>query len=203
MRMALFGATGGTGQQVLAQALAQGHEVRALVRDPAKLAPQPGCTPVVGTVLDPAAVRACVTGTEAVVCVLGTRRGEAPVEDVATACILEAMEELGPRRIVLVTSLGVGDSRDQVPWWFKLLMRTALKATMAAKAAQEARVRASGLDWTLIRPGGLTDGARTGTYRCGVDPSLKAGRISRADVAEFVLKQLTDHRFVGQAVAIT
>lgn len=203
MHIALFGATGGTGQQVLAQALEQGHSVAALARKPSKLAATEGLETVPGDVLDRAAVKTCVSGADAVICVLGSHGGKEPIEARGTERILEAMQEADVRRILVVTSLGVGDSRDQIPFPFRLVMNLTLKRILAAKEEQERLIKASGLDWTIIRPGGLTDGPKTGTYRSGLDRSLKAGRIARADVADFVLRQLTDATFLRRTPAVT
>ncbi len=204
MQIALFGATGGTGRQVLLQALDQGHQVNALVRDPSKLpAGHIGLTPIPGDVLNQAAVDACIQGADAVVCVLGTRAGAEPIESHGTRTIVKAMQTQGVRRLIAVTSLGVGDSRDQIPYFFKILMRIALKKTMAAKEEQERTIMESGLDWTIVRPGGLTDGPRTGTYNSGLDKTIMARRVSRADVADFVLRQLADDRYLRQTPAIS
>ncbi|WP_295405161.1 NAD(P)-binding oxidoreductase [uncultured Thiocystis sp.] len=203
MHIAVFGATGGTGQQVLAQALDQGHTLTALVRDPARLPARTGLTPLVGDVLDPDAVVSCVTGADAVVCVLGSHGSKQPIEARGTQRILTAMQATGVRRIVVVTSLGVGDSRAQIAWPFRVIMDLTLKPILAAKEEQEKLVKASGLDWILVRPGGLTDGPKTGRSRFGLDRALKGGRISRADVADFVLKQLTDETFLHQTPAVT
>lgn len=204
MHIALFGATGGTGRQVLQQALEQGHRVQALVRDPAKLPiDREGIAPIVGDCLDQAAVNDCVRGTAAVICVLGTRAGAAPVEAGGTSTILRAMQIHGVRRLIAVTSMGVGDSADQMPLVFKLIMQLTLKKVMAAKEEQERLIRASDLDWTIVRPGGLTDGPRTGAYAAGLEKSIRARRVSRADVAAFVLKQLTDEQFLRKTPAIS
>jgi len=204
MNISLFGATGGTGREVLLQALAQGHRVAALVRDPAKLpADRQGVTPIVGDVLDPVAVEDCVRGTDAVICVLGTRPGSEPIEARGTRTILTAMQSQQVRRLIAVTSMGVGDSAEQMSFFFNLLMKLTLKKIMAAKEEQERLIRESGLDWTIVRPGGLTDGPRTGGYASGLDKSIRARRVARADVAEFVLKQLTDGQFVRQTPAIS
>ena len=204
MNIALFGATGGTGREVLQQALAQGHQVQALVRDPGKVpADCPGLTPIVGDVLDQTAVDDCVRATEAVICVLGTRPGAAPIESRGTAAILAAMQSQGVRRLIAVTSMGVGDSAQQMSFIFRIVMQIALKKIMAAKEEQERLIRASGLDWTIVRPGGLTDGPLTGTYAAGLAKSIRARQVSRADVAQFVLKQLTDHQFLRQTPAIS
>lgn len=205
MKITVFGATGGTGKQVVEQALAAGHHVTALVRDPAKLAiNNPALTVRRGNVLEPEDVFNAVSGAEAVIVSLGsTANNPDGVVAKGTANVVDAMQKAGVARLIVVTSLGVGESKDQVPFFFKALMATALRKTMQDKEAQEKLVKASGLDWTIVRPGGLTDGPRTGQYRYGLDPKLVAGQVSRADVAEFVLKQLTDTQFLRKAPAIT
>lgn len=206
MKIAVFGATGGTGSQVVKQALAAGYEVTALVRDPAKLdMSDPNLTIVTGSVLDAAPVQQTVQGADAVVLSLGnTANNPDYVVSQGTQVILDAMRELGqPRRIVVVSSLGVGESKDQVPFAFKMLMKTALKKPMEDKERQEALVKASGLDWTIVRPGGLTNGPATGQYKSGLDPKIGAGQVARADVAAFVLQQLTDGTYLHQAPAIS
>lgn len=204
MIIALFGATGGTGREVLRQGLALGHVFRVLVRDPGRLDPVPdGVSVVVGDVLDRAAVDDCLRGTDAVICTLGSRGGKVPVEDRGTAVILAGMRDQGPRRLVVVTSMGVGDSITQVAPLFRLIMRLTLKQMMAAKEEQERLVRASGLDWTIVRPGGLTDGPRTDRYRSGTEPDIRATRISRADVAAFLLEELVAGRYTGRTPAIS
>ena len=203
MQIALFGATGGTGRQVLEQAVAAGHNVTLLVRDPAKIEARSGVTLIHGDVLDQEATSRCVQGSDAVICVLGSGVGVEPVEAQGTQRVLEAMQANGVRRLIAVTSLGVGDSREQVGADFQQAMDTVLQPIIAAKTEQERLIRASGLDWTIVRPGGLGDGPRTGDYRSGTDPSLMAGLVSRADVAEFVLRQLTDASYLHQCPAVT
>ncbi len=204
MKIALFGATGGTGSHVLTQALDQGHTVHALARTPEKLTQTKDRLIVFpGDVRQQEPVSACVAGTDAVICVLGTRQGDDPVEVEGTRTILQAMNTHGVRRIVVVTSIGVGDSKNQVPTFFKLLMKTALRKVMAAKEEQEQLVKESGLDWVIVRPGGLTDDSATGSYTFGVEKSIMAGQVARANVADFVLRQLTDDTFLHHTPAIT
>jgi putative NADH-flavin reductase len=117
MQIALFGATGGTGRQVLDQALASGHTVTALVRDPARIEARSGLSVLCGDVLDQEATSRCIQGSAAVICVLGSGVGTAPVEAQGTQRILDAMKSNGVRRLVAVTSLGVGDSREHLPDW--------------------------------------------------------------------------------------
>lgn len=205
MKLTVFGATGGTGRQVVEQALAGGHQVTVLVRDPAKLAiTHPALTVRRGNVLEPEDVFNSVSGADAVIVSLGnTANNPDGVVSKGTANVVDAMQKSGVARLIVVTSLGVGESKDQVPFFFKAIMATALRKAMQDKEAQEKTVKASGLDWTIVRPGGLTDGPRTGAYRYGLDPKIVAGQVSRADVAEFVLKQLTDTQFLRKAPAIT
>jgi putative NADH-flavin reductase len=206
MKIAVFGATGGTGRQVVQQALAAGHQVTALARDPSRLAgADPNLTVVAGSVLDEAAVQQTLAGADAAVMALGnTANNPEYVVSQGTQVILDAIGQLdGPRRMVVVSSIGVGDSKDQVPFAFKMLMKTVLRKAMEDKERQEALVKASGLDWIIVRPGGLTDGPATGHYQAGLDPKISAGQVSRADVAAFVLQQLTDDTYLRQAPAIT
>lgn len=205
MRIAVFGATGGTGLQVIQQALDKEYHVTALVRNLAKLPiDDAGLRIVTGNALDMQSVKATVEGADAVICSLGMTPDNPPdmLED-ATHNIIAAMNEAGIRRLVVVTSMGLGNSRDQVGLVFKTLMKTVMKEVMEQKDRQEAVVRASDLDWVIVRPGGLTDGPFTGQYQAGNDPHIKAGQVSRADVASFVLAQVTDDTYLRQAPAIS
>lgn len=205
MKIAIFGATGGTGLQATEQALLQGHEVRALVRTPAKMTLQhPHLTVVHGDVLDPVKVRECLKGTAAAIVSLGnTPNNPDMIVSRGTRVIVDAMQEMGIRRLIVVTSLGTGDSADQVPFFFKALMKTVLKKAMEDKEAQEAIVMDSGLDWIIVRPGGLTDGPRTDAYTAGTHSTIQAGQVSRADVAAFLLRQLEDDTYLQKTPAIT
>jgi uncharacterized protein YbjT (DUF2867 family) len=204
MKIALFGATGGTGRHVLTRALEQGHDITALVRDPAKLGDRRAdVTLVEGDVLDQDRVDACIDGADAVICILGSHKNRDPIEARGTVPILDAMQRLGVRRLIAVTSLGVGDSADQLAAPFRLFMKLTIGGIMQAKEEQERLIRESALDWTIVRPGGLTDGPHTGHYKAGTDKSIRAGRIRRADVADFVLTQLDDDRFLHQAPAVS
>ncbi len=205
MRIALFGATGGTGREIVAQGLEQGLEITALVRDPAKLGVEhPNLTLVQGDVLDPAAVSQVVDGADAAIISLGnTPNNPDYVVSNGTAVILDAMKSAGVPRAVVITSLGVGESKNQLALPFRMLFNTVMKKPMEDKERQEALVKASDIDWIIVRPGGLTDGPATGTYKSGLDPKIMASQVSRADVAAFTLQQLADDTYVRQAPAIT
>jgi putative NADH-flavin reductase len=205
MNLAIFGATGGTGLQVVEQAVAAGHHISVLARDPNKLGDlQTKLNVVIGNVLEPKDVAKALEQAEAVICSLGTTGGNPKdIVSAGTKNIIEGMKSKGIKRLIVVTSLGVGDSKDQVPFAFKMLMNTVLKNVMADKNVQEELVRQSGLEYTIVRPGGLSNGAKTGNYKVGTEKTIKAGQVSRADVAEFILKEISSRKFLHQAVAIT
>ena len=206
MKIAVFGATGGTGRQIIKQALAAGHEIKALVREPSKLdITNEGLTLIQGDVLNHDKVAETLIGTEAVICSLGnTTNNPEMIVSRGTEVIVQMMA-MGPRprRLIVITSLGVGDSKNQVPFVFKILAKTVLRQAMQDKEAQENLVRTSNLDWIIVRPGGLTDNPATGKYRSGLDKSIIAGQVSRADVATFVLQQVTADTFLHQTPGIT
>jgi putative NADH-flavin reductase len=205
MKLLIFGATGGTGQQLVTQALAQGHTVTAFVRRPEAVATQHANLRVVpGDITDEAAVAEAVAGHGVVLSALGTRSGPAVLPE-GTRNILEAMASHGVRRSLWVSSFGAGDSLKQMGWLSQtLIVKGLLRQAIEEKNAQEQVILASGGDWIIARPGGLTDGPLTGTYRV-TGPGDKVGRpsISRADVADFMLKNLADDRYARKAVGLT
>jgi putative NADH-flavin reductase len=207
MRLLVFGATGGTGRQTVEQALAQGHQVTAFVRQPAALAIQhPDLTVVQGDAQGKEAVRKVMPGHDVVVSALGTRGGPAVLPE-CTRNILDAMQEHGVRRSLWVSSFGAGDSINQMSWLAQnLIVKGFLRQAIEEKDAQEQIIMASDTDWIIARPGGLTDGPRTGVYRVlGSASKEKVGRpsISRGDVADFLLKHLTGDQYVREAVGLT
>jgi putative NADH-flavin reductase len=205
MKLLIFGATGGTGQQLVTQALAQGHTVTALVRRPEAVTTQHANLRMVpGDITDAAAVAGAIAGHEVVLSALGTRGGPSALVE-GTRNILAAMQTHGVRRSLWVSSFGAGDSLQQMGWLSQtLIVKGFLRQAILEKNAQERIIMASGGDWIIARPGGLTDGPLTGAYRV-TGPGDKVGRpaISRADVADFMLKNLTDDRFVRKAVGLT
>lgn len=205
MKIAVFGATGGTGREVVEQALHQGHHVTALVRDPSRLPiTHPNLTMIQGNVLDAEQVAETVAGADVAVVSLGnTANNPDYVVSQGTAVILDAMQAQGVPRVIVVTSLGVGDSLKQVPFAFRMLMQTVLKKPIEDKERQEEMVMASDRDWIIVRPGGLTDGPATGQYEAGLGANISAGQVSRADVAAFILQQLADDTYLRQTPAIS
>jgi putative NADH-flavin reductase len=208
MRLLLVGATGSTGRALVAQALARGHEVTALVRNPDRLAIRHEHLRVVqGDVLDPTAVDAAVAGQEAVVSALGHKRWMIPTRilSTGTANILAAMQRHGVRRYIGMTSLGVGESWWRMGLYYTLfVLPVILQFYFWDKHRQEKLVRASGLDWTLVRPGALTNGKPRGKWRVGrrIGNPLWTVRIARADVAHFLLDQLAGTKHLRETVAL-
>lgn len=203
MKIVVFGATGGTGRHVVRQALERGHAVTAFARDPGKLEVEhEGLGVAQGDVLDYEAVERAVQGQEAVICVLGapaTKTGT--VRSEGTQNIIRAMDKAGVRRLIVQSTIGMGDSRAMLPFHYKyVLVPLLLRSAFADTERQEEYVRQSGLDWTLVRPGALKKGERTGAYKHGTgETTIIKAKISRADAAHFLLKQLTDDSYVRQA----
>ncbi len=205
MKIIVFGATGGTGKLIVSQALAKGHSVTAYVRNPEGLTPDPHLRVVQGDLFDLAAVVDAVRGHRAVLSALGARsRQKADILANAIPVILEAMRQEYITRLIVLGASGV--QRDHGKYQNALTnmaiwvaKKTLLKHPFVDQAAQERLLAASDVDYTIVRAPRLIDGPFTGTYRTLPD-ALPPGAlsISRADVADFMLQQLTDPRFHRQ-----
>jgi len=208
MKLLIIGASRGIGRQLLEQALQAGHPVTAMARHPENFPrQQAGLQMVAGDILDPSQVQQAVAGQEAVCLTIGVGVTWKPVTvfSQGTKNVLAAMAEHGVRRLVCVTGIGAGDSAGHggflYDWLFKPLL---LKTIYEDKDRQEALIRASDTDWTIVRPGFLTNGPLTGNYRVLTDLwGIKADRISRADVAHFMLAELTEPLYVKQIPLLT
>lgn len=208
MKLVIFGATGKIGRHLVRQALEEGHEVTAFVRSPEKLGkPEKNLRVKQGDVLDPAAVKDAVRDQDGVLCVLGMPlMNKDGLRAKGTEIIIDAMEETGVKRLVCLSGLGAGDSWNVLPLHYKyIIFPLLMRRVFADHERQEDLVKASGLDWTLVRPGNFTDGARTGHYRHGfteADATLKL-KVSHADVADFILKQSNDNTYLRQAACLS
>ena len=204
MKVIVFGGTGTIGRLVVEQAAEQGHEVTLLTRNRALVGPpDPRVHVVEGDVFDARAIAPVIAGHDAVVVTLGGGR-KGGVRARGTAAIIEAMRATEVRRLVVLSLIGVGDSREQLNFfWKRLMFGLLLRGAYADHVEQERLTRASGVDWTIVRPGSFTDGPRTGSYRRGFGPQEKTTlKVSRADVAEFVVEQLTDDTWLRQAPSL-
>jgi putative NADH-flavin reductase len=204
----IVGATGGTGRQLVAQALERGLSVTALVRDPSRLTiAHPNLTVVRGDVLDPGSLEAAVRGQEAVLSALGHKRYFSPnrILSEGTRNVLRAMEAHGVSRFVCETSLGIGDSAGRLGIYYTFFTTPViLPFYYWDKTRQERIIASSPLEWVIVRPGLLTNGAKRGNYRHGrrVGSFFWTMRISRADVADFMLNQLESDTYLRTAPGV-
>lgn len=209
MKLVIFGASGRTGIPLVEQALAVGNDVVAAVRTPAKLPIQhERLTVLPGDVMNRADVERAVAGGDVLLLALGhTKNSPADMQAVATRHILAAMQKHGVKRLVSLTGAGVAAPQDK-PKLFNHLIKFALK-TLSGAVLKDAEdhirlIQAQpGLEWVVVRVPMLTDGPRTGNYRVGWVGVNTGPRIARADVADFMLKQVSDNRFVGQMPMIS
>lgn len=207
MRVLVLGATGGTGRLIVREAEAAGHEVVALVRSEARAGGLGEATLVEGDARDGAALARALEGCEGVVSSLGT--GMSPLREVtllstATRALVEAMRGRAVRRLVCITGLGAGDSRGHGgPLFDRLILPVLLRNVYRDKDRQEAVVRASGLDWVLVRPVVLSDEPARGAVRATTDlRGVHGGTVARADVARFVVEQLTSNAWLHKTPLI-
>jgi len=208
MNVVIFGATGKTGRLLTERAVTDGHVVTALVRDPARLkAPRDSVRVVQGDVLDPAAVDRAIAGQQAVLVALGTavRRGSPQVLPQGIRHILDAMERHGVRRIVVLTAAGAlhEPAGSLIGSVGLMLARAYLPRVYAEHRAMLEELRKRNLDWIAVRPVILTNGPYTGRYRVVAEGIPRRGyRISRADVADFMIRQLASDEFVRKMPAV-
>ena len=208
MRIIIFGAAGATGRALVTQALAQGHQVAAFVRTPAKFDLKgAGLNVIQGNVTDAAAVERALSGQDTVLCALGAatplKRDQTLVSGVDN--IVRAMERGGPRRLIYLSFLGVRGGRKQLSLVGRYVVAPLILCNVVTDhEAKEKIITQSGLDWTIVRPPRLTNGPHTGAYRHGGDIKAESviPMISRADVADFMLLQLDDRAYLRKAPAV-
>jgi putative NADH-flavin reductase len=222
MKLTIFGATGGIGGQLLEQAVAAGHQVTAVVRDPRKLAPSRNGVRVVTAdvaAAEPGVLESAVAGADAVLSGVGPRAmAKAGVAEHGTRAIVRTMQATGVRRILVVSAAPIStvpsQSRPNPPrhdpgegFVMRNVLTPFMKAVLRDRYADLARMedllRASNLEWTIFRPPLLTNGPLTGTYRTALGQNLRRGvRISRADVAHEMLAALGQPATIRQEVGI-
>ena len=212
MKVVIFGATGATGRHLLAQALEHGHTVTAVARNSATIDIRHAqLTVLPGDVLDMASVVRAVANQHAVLWAVGgsntpSQRGQpSQVCTTGTRHILSAMQQQGVRRIISLSSWGVGDSMSRVPFHFRyVILPIVLRHELADKAGQEALLRQSDRDWTIVRPSRLTDGAASENYRVAEQLAFPwNAHLTRADLTAFMLRALAETLFVRKTVEIS
>jgi len=209
MNVIVFGATGTIGKHVIEQALEQGHNVTAFCRTPEKLSAfqHPQLSIALGDVLQPEKVTQAIKGQEAVIVVLGSgKKRTGTIRSQGTKNIIEAMQAHDIKRLICQTTLGAGESRGNLNFFWKYIMfGWFLKEVFLDHELQEKIVMESNLEWTIVRPGAFSDGAHTGNYRHGFaynDRNVKL-KISRADVADFLLKQMQSTSYLHQTPGLS
>ena len=208
MKLIVFGSTGGTGRELVKQALDQGHHVTAYARNASKIEDlqHPNLELVIGDVLDLFSVEEAIEGNDAVFVTIGAAANRSNIREAGTRNIVNAMQKCDVKRLVCQSSLGVGESRANLPFFTKHnIVYIFLRHAFADHERQEDVVKKCSLDWVIVRPPHLKDGPRTGSYHFGfttTDRQIKHW-ISRADVADFMLKQITDDTYLHMAPGVS
>ena len=209
MRVLIIGASKGIGLKTTRQALDAGHGVRALARSANAIAvSSPSLEKIPGDALKPEDVEAALAGVDVVIQTLGVGLGDLfrPVHlfSDATRVLISAMRKQGVKRLICVTGFGAGDSRASNSCLQQLPFQIVFGRAYDDKTLQEKIIKESGLDWTIARPGVLTSGPRTGRYRILTEASQWRNRIiSRADVAEFLVRQIGYGMYTGKTPVLT
>jgi putative NADH-flavin reductase len=202
MKLAMLGATGRTGRLVLATALARGHDVTALVRDPARLEGPEGVAVVVGDSRDADALARLVQGADAVVSALGPVKKDPTLHQDTARALVPAMQAAGVRRFVGISGAGIdvpGDHKWPRDRLISALIQRVGGAVVQDKPVEYAVWAASGLDWTLVRPPRLVDGEATRRVEHHASTSPRRASITRADLATFLVDQVDDDTYVHRA----
>jgi putative NADH-flavin reductase len=206
MKVVVFGASGKTGSLLIEEALASGHEVIAYVRtrESIKLV-HPNLKIVSGKLNEKDKLKSVITGSDACISTLGgaslTKHSIEIIEGINT--IVSIMEEEKVKRFIYLSSYGAGDSRNFMPQPIRfIIVDVMLRVPLADHNTNESRITKSQLQWTIIRPGGLTNGAKTDNLKHGSENEKLKGsiNISRSNVAAFILKQLTGSNYVNKCV---
>ncbi|GHH24694.1 NAD-dependent dehydratase [Sphingomonas glacialis] len=204
MKVLIIGAAGKTGSVMVERALAAGHIVTAFVRDAASYSLPENVRVVAGDATDQVSVDRAMAGQDAVIDSIG---GKTPylktaLERSVAGAVVASMKAHGTKRIIVISAFGVGDSADQVSWFVEhVIVPTWLRGSTEDKSATEAVVRASGIAFVIVRPAMLNDRAATGIVKVFLGHDT-AHTITRADVAQFCVDQLTSDEHVGGAVTI-
>jgi putative NADH-flavin reductase len=204
INVVVLGAAGRTGRLIVAEALRSGHQVTAAVRNPASVPAAPGLRVERADVRDADSLRAVIQGHDAVVSAIGApgRKADNLYSDGARATV-SAMQATGVKRLLAITSVGVRQDDPHHTWWYRGLIRPIGADLYADMARMEHIVRDSDLDWTFVRPTYLQDREPTGTYRATDNSTPRGGRrITRTDLARFIVEELDAHRWSRQAPSL-
>ena len=209
MKILVIGASQGTGALAVKAALAKGHAVTAFSRTPAKLdLSHPALTKLAGDFHDAASVRGAVAGHDAVI-ICASPTSLSAIKDKpdyfsrGTQCCIDAMKELGVKRLVILTAHGVGETKRAASWFQRtFLIDRLLKGFFLDHDVQERMTKESGLDFVIARPTRLTNGEAKGKYVRTEEIVSVPGSISRADVADFLVEACEDPKWIGKGVQL-
>lgn len=208
MKVIVFGATGTIGRLAVDRMLAGGYQVTAFARRPEKLAAwNPNLNLVAGDATDPGQVLRAISGHDAVVITIGSgtaRKGV--VRSRTTLNVIQSMQANGVRRLICQSTLGAHESWSNLNFfWKRIMFGLILRPVFQDHELQEMLVRASGLDWTIVRPSAFTDEPASGRFRENFGPEVRNLdlKIPRSDVAEFLKRQLSEARYLRKAVGIS
>jgi len=215
MKIIVFGSTGLTGRAVISKLLEAGHKVTAFARNASKLADAPNLTIVQGDAMQSADVERAMPGHDAIVVSLGNsqnpfarlfgaRRTTPPdVCEVGTSNMIAAVDSTVSVRLIAITAFGIGDTRDKLPFLFKMFYRLVLREHMVDKERQEAALKVSRLDYVLVQPVALTDKPAAGTWLASASGQIRKHEVSRADVAAFIAEEIAAPRYSRQTIAVS
>lgn len=208
MKVIVFGATGSVGRLAVEGLLADGHAVTAFARHPEVVEfGHPGLRLCAGDALNMQDVSQAVAGQDAVVVTLGAGASrKSRIRSGGTRTIIAAMRDHGVRRLVCQSTLGAHESWANLNFfWKRIMFGLLLRPVHRDHELQETLVRKSGLDWTIVRPSAFSDGPASGLFREGFGPSERglALKIARADIADFLRRQVVERGYIGRAVAIS
>lgn len=209
MKIVVFGSTGTIGKKVIEQALEQNHTVTAFCRNAEAFSNfnSPNLKIMQGDVHNQDQVNSAVENQDAVIVVLGSGKSRtSTVRSEGTKRVIKAMEKQGVSRLICQSTLGVGDSNANLNFFWKYIMfGWFLKKIFLDHELQERLVNESNLGWTIVRPSAFTDGPKTGNYLHGFSASKKGLKlkISRSDVAHFLLTQLSSTQYLRKAVGVS
>ena len=204
MKVIVFGAHGKTGNLVVERALAAGHTVTVFVHTETSSAQASAIRVVVGDASNALEVRQAIVGQDAVIDTIGgkTPYNDTDLERSVAANIVEAMQAASVRRLLVVSMMGIGESEQQTPLWYEyLLLPTFLRGANKDKTAMESVVSSSGLDFVIVRPPILTGDPATGSVKI-IEAGGTGHKITRADLAQFLVDQLTSDLYLGQAIVV-
>lgn len=207
MKILVIGATGPTGRELVAQGIAAGHQITAAVRRPETAGLPSGVKTARVDVTDSESLAGAVAGQDAVISSLGSKLSRKPTTlfSDGTRNLVRAMRAANVRRLICITGIGAGDSKGHGGLLYDRIIQPLLLGEIYKdKTRQESIIRECGLDWTVVRPGQLTNGAKSGQIRALTDlTGFTVGKISRADVATFILGRLSDEKSFGCTYTIS